>query len=105
MQDGSITTGPEEVMDLATHFYRNLFEQEPPDPRARRCREEVWRHMPTLVQPSVGEALLTSFTVTEMQDAVRDIDGQKCPGEDGLSRAFFTTFWEQIHMPLLAAFQ
>ena len=51
------------------------------------------------------EALLAPFTVAEMQDAVREIDGQKCRGEDGLSRAFFTTFWEQIHQPLLAAFQ
>ena len=53
--------------------------------------------MPILVQPSIREALLVPFTITEMQDVVRDIDGQKCPGQDGLSKAFFTTFWEQIH--------
>lgn len=59
----------------------------------------------TLVQPSMREALLAPFTVAEMQDAMRDIDVQKWPGEDGLSRAFFTTFWEQVHQPLLVAFQ
>ena len=91
-------------MDLATDVYRSLFQQEPADPRARHYKEEVWRHTPTLVQPSMSEALLAPFTVSEMQDAVRDIDGQKCLGEDGLSRAFFTTFWEQIHQPLLATF-
>ena len=53
----------------------------------------------------MGENLLAPFTTEEMQDAIMSIDGQKCPGEDGLSRAFFTTFWEQIHQPLLAAFQ
>ena len=53
----------------------------------------------------MGEALLAPFTMTEMQEAVRDIDGQKYRSEDGLSRAFFTIFWEQIHQPLLAAFQ
>ena len=95
--DGSIRIGPEQVMDLATDYYRTLFQQEPPDPRARRCMEEVWRHTPTLVQPSMRETLLTPFTITEMQNAVRDIDGQKCPDEDGLSKAFFTTFWEQVH--------
>ena len=61
--------------------------------------------MPTLMHPSMRKALLAPFTVTEMQDAVSDIDGQKYPGEDGLSKAFFTTFWDQIHQPLLAAFQ
>ena len=29
-QDGGIRTGPEEVMDLATNFYKTLFQQEPP---------------------------------------------------------------------------
>ena len=96
-QDGSIRTGPEEVMGLASNFYRTLFQQEPPNPRARRCREKVWRYKPTLVQPSMREALLAPCTIAEMQDAMRDIDGQKCPEEDRLSRAFFTTFWEQIH--------
>ena len=43
------------------------------------------------------EALLAPFIVIEMQEVVRDINGQKCLGEDGLSKAFFTTFWEQVH--------
>lgn len=90
--DGNIRTDPEEVMDMATDYYRTLFQQEPPNPRARCCMEEVWRHTPTLVQPDMGEALLAPFTVTKMYEALRDIDAQKCPSEDGLSRAFFTTF-------------
>ena len=48
---------------------------------------------------------MAPFTTAEMQDALLAIDGQKCPGEDGLSRAFFTSYWDQIHQPLLAAFQ
>ena len=79
-QDGSIRTELDEVMDVAIDFYRSLFQQEPPDPHARRCREEVWRHTPTLVQPSRSEALLAPFTISEMQDAVREIDGQKWRG-------------------------
>ena len=46
----------------------------------------------SIVQLRMGEDLLAPFTTTEMQDAMVVIDGQKCPGEDGLSRAFFTTF-------------
>ena len=104
-QDGSISTRPKEVMYTATDYHRTLFQQASPDPQARHCREEVWSHTPTLIEPSMGEALIAPFTITEMQEAVRDIDGQKCLGEDMLSKAFFTTFWEQIHQPLLAAFK
>ena len=76
VDDGKINTGLEKVMEMAIDYYRTLFQQELLDPRAHhRCREEVWSHTPTLVQPSMGEALLAPFMVTEMQEVVRDIDG------------------------------
>ena len=85
---------------MATDFYRTLFQQELPAPRTRRCREEAWRHTPPIIQPSMQASLMAPFTTTEMQEALMAIDGQKCLGEDGLSRAFFTTFWDQIQQPL-----
>ena len=48
---------------------------------------------------------MAPFTMVEMQHAMMAIDGQKCHEEDGLSEVFFTTFWDQIHQPLLATFQ
>ena len=92
-------------MGLATDFYRTLFQQEQLAPRTRRSREEVWRHTPALVQLHMQTALMAPYTTAEMQEALMAIDGQKCPGEDGLSRDFFTSFWDQIHQPLLTAFQ
>ena len=64
------------IMGMATDFYRTLFQQEEqPAPRTRRCREEVWRHTSTIVQPSMRMTLVAPFTTTEMQDAVMAIDG------------------------------
>ena len=48
---------------------------------------------------------MAPFTLTKMRAALMAIDGQKCPGEDGLSRAFFTAFWDNLEQPLLGAFQ
>ena len=53
----------------------------------------------------MGEALMAPFTTAEMPNEVMAIDGQKCPSEDGISRAFFTTYWDRIHQLLLAAFR
>lgn len=44
----------------------------------------------------MGETLLAPFTIAKMQDVVMLVDRQKCPREDGLSRALFTTYWELI---------
>ena len=90
-------------MGMTTDFYQTLFQWELPAPRTRRCHE-VWRHTPSIVQPSMQATLMAPFTTIEMQEALMAIDGQKCPGEDGLSRTFFTAFWDQIQQPLLAAF-
>ena len=65
-QDSSLRTGPEVVMEIATDYYRTLFFQGQPAPWARCCREEVWSHTPSLVQPSMGESLFMPFTTTEM---------------------------------------
>ena len=66
------------VMGMATDFFRTLFQQEQqPAPRTMRCCEEVWRHTPTIVQPSMMKALVALFTTAEMHDAVMAIDGQK----------------------------
>ena len=88
--EGRICLSQDEVMGMATDFYRGLFQMEQPTPRTKRCCEEVWRHTPSIIQPSMRMTLVVPFTIAEMQDALLAIDGQKCPGEDGLSTAFFT---------------
>lgn len=74
-QDGSLRTAPEEVMEIATDYYKTLFQKEQLAPRARRCREEVWRHTPRLVQPRMQETPVAPFTTLEMRDAVMAVDG------------------------------
>lgn len=44
----------------------------------------------------MGEALLAPFIEQELLAAFIEQGAQKCPGEDGLSRTFFLTFWEQF---------
>ena len=92
MAEGRICLSQDDVMGMATDFYRTLFQQEQPTPRTRCCCEEVWRHTRTIVQPNMRSTLVAPFTTVEMQDVVMAINGQKCPGEDGLSRAFFTSY-------------
>jgi hypothetical protein len=37
--------------------------------------------------------LVAPFSMEEIEDAVRDSDGSKCPGPDGFNFAFIKTFW------------
>lgn len=80
---GCLCTNQEEVMEIAIEFYRSLFQQEQLVPRTRRCCEEVWRHIPSIVYPRMGKDLLAPFTAAAMQDVVMAINGQKCLGGRG----------------------
>lgn len=51
-QDVNLHTVPKEVMRIVTDYYRELFQQqEHLHPRATRCKEQVWSHIPTVVSP------------------------------------------------------
>ncbi|GAU09987.1 hypothetical protein TSUD_393040 [Trifolium subterraneum] len=41
-----------------------------------------------------NSALTAPFTSEEIEDAVRDCDGSKCPGPDGFNFAFIKEFWD-----------
>lgn len=97
-------TALEEVMEIVTNYYRELFQQEFSHPHASRCREQVWSHILTMVSHRMRESCMTPFTIQELLDAFMEQDGHKCPGEDGLSHSFFPSFWDQIHQSLLSAF-
>lgn len=44
------------------------------------CREQVWRHTPSLVTPYMGEALLAPFTELKLPTAFAKDGKHKCLG-------------------------
>ena len=53
----------------------------------------------------MGQTLLLPFTESEMLEAVKSIDAASCPGEDGLPRSFFLTYWDILATPLRQGLQ
>ena len=70
-------------MGIATDFYQSLFQQEQPAPRTKHCREEVWRHTPSIVQPSMGEELVALFTTAKVDPSRVDHALSWIPGGFG----------------------
>ena len=58
-QEGSLCTTSEEVMEIVTDYYKELFQQEHPHLRAMRFREHVWSHISTVVSPRMRESLMS----------------------------------------------
>eukprot|EP00250_Pteridium_aquilinum_P016566 c23165_g1_i1 orf=154-390(+) len=51
------------------------------------------------------QELLRPFTLTELHDAIVALDVASCLGDDGLTRDFFQTFWDDLQLPLLRRLQ
>ena len=91
---GSLHTAPDTVMQMATDYYRTFFTAEPLTQNILHARRLVLQTMHASVTSSMSLILDTPFTERELQHAVAAIDASSCPGDDGLTKFFFTEFWD-----------
>ena len=47
------------------------------------------------------ELYLVELTENEVKDALNKMENNKTPGNDGLTKVIFETFWPEIKSPLL----
>eukprot|EP00250_Pteridium_aquilinum_P022375 c25362_g1_i1 orf=3-2321(-) len=103
--DGSLTSETPQLRAIATEFYTSLLTAEPHTDRVERCRQDVWTHCRRVVTEEMGRALLAPFSYEELERALVALPRGKCPGEDGLSVAFFMRFWPSLEQGICMAFQ
>jgi hypothetical protein len=80
--------GPNSVRDVTVNFFKNHFSK------------EDWNRpiLDGIDFPMLSEAdnnlLIAPFSLEEIEDAVKDNDGSKCPSPDGFNFAFIKAFWD-----------
>jgi hypothetical protein len=96
--DGSLSSNPEAIREHATSFYESMF-----------IETMSWR--PRLDDLefdslSAGEAsfLEAPFLEREVKDVIFGMDGNKAPGLDGFSLAFFQACWDVLKEDIMAVF-
>ena len=52
-------------------------------------RDVGWSFVQPVVSEDLQRSLLMPFSIQEMRDVVRGLDGALCLGDDGLTRQFF----------------
>ncbi|XP_016582032.1 uncharacterized protein LOC107879515 [Capsicum annuum] len=96
---GVIMTKAEEVHEEIISYYEKLY-SEPED----------WRpHLDMRNCPTIGEEesslLMAPFGQQEILESIKTCAGDKAPGPDSFSMAFFSQCWETINTDLIAAVQ
>ncbi|MCO5591259.1 hypothetical protein L7F22_045240 [Adiantum nelumboides] len=106
-QDGSdvLHTDPDQVLGIATDFYEDLFTVEIVTVEILKVREQIWSATHSRVTDDMRYQLMAPFTIDELHDAVHSLAPSPCPGDGGLTRGFFVTHWDILHMWLLRGCQ
>ena len=103
--DGSLSTEPAEMREIATEFYSELLSEEALSPTCQGNRQEVLRHVRRSVTDAMRGRLSAPFSCCELAEATRALARDSCPGVDGLLPSFFLCYWDLLGEGLRLAFQ
>ncbi|MCO5600627.1 hypothetical protein L7F22_054742 [Adiantum nelumboides] len=95
---GVLHTDPDQVLEISSAFYEDLFTADPATAEIIDAREQIWSSTHTRVTEDMCYHLMAPFTVEELHDAVHSLAPSSCPGDDGLTRGFFITHWDLMHV-------
>ncbi|KAK2372487.1 hypothetical protein QL285_073613 [Trifolium repens] len=80
--------GPNSVKEATVFFFKNHFS------KVDWLRPNLDGVVFSMLSEDVNTTLVAPFSLLEIEEAVRDCDGSKCPGPDGFNLAFIKEFWD-----------
>jgi hypothetical protein len=90
-EDGVVVKEEEELQEVATNYFLNLFAST----IGTRTAELMVRIDPC-VTPEMNNSLMETFTEEEVWSALESIGDLKAPGLDGMPALFYKKYWEVV---------
>ena len=88
-EDGSICTDRDELANMATEFYTNMYTSE-----GTIGMEEVLSHIPVRVDGIMNSKLSETYSKEEVKEALFQMFPTKAPGPNGFPAHFFQKHWD-----------
>lgn len=79
------------MLAVVTEFYNVLLSAEAPSAHRDACRDQVWAQLTDMLT-EVRVRLMPPISEEELQEALSALLRSSCPGEDGLTPAFFAEY-------------
>ena len=95
---------PENINNEIYNFYKRLFTK-----KILTSKEKVDTFLNKMSLPKLDNQNAFSFegpiTETELLNTLKSTSNDKSPGNDGLTKEFYETFWNEIKNPLISSIQ
>ena len=95
-EDGTETSIPEQILEKQKEFYANLYSLD----------EDVSFNLTNttsiLVPEDIRNNQETQISSQDLEQAIKKLNNNKTPGEDGIPVDFYKVFWKQLKEPFTA---
>ena len=98
-QDGEIFTDRENILRIATNFYKNRYTSEKVN---EKIQDKLLGKIKTKLSKEVKDELDAPITVEEVEKAIDNLPRGKSPGIDGFPVEFYKVFWTKIKTLFMA---
>ena len=103
--DGSYTTDPSQMRQIASNYYENLLKARPFSRDDLFKRDIVWSRIQSRVSIQLSECLLKPLSPQETLKAAKTLATDVCPGLDWLGVQWYIKHWDLIGEGLTKAYQ
>lgn len=101
-RDGKEVCNTQNILDVVKSFYSDLYQE-------RNISKDTisffLAQLTTKLDDTARDLLEGDLTITELTRAMQSMQNNKTPGADGLPKEFYSTFWEQLRVPLLELYK
>ena len=98
-EQGKETTEPEEILKVQRQYYANLYDID------KDVSFTLENNTNIKVPTNIREQQETQITMEDLQEAIKGMNNNKTPGQDGLPIDFYKVFWEQLKTPFFQMVQ
>ena len=103
--DGSYTTDPSQMRQIASDYYEALLKARPFSEADMVKRDIIWSRVQNRVSGNLLRCLLQPLSTQEVFKAVKALAKDVCPGVDGLGVQWYIQYWDLIGDGLTKAYQ
>ena len=95
-ENGELKEGTDNVMNIVYNFYEDLYSEEIED---EDIQNRLLKNIDKKVSDVDKDKLDKRIEINELKEALGNLQNNKSPGSDGLTKEFYLYFWDDLQIP------